>query len=220
MTEVHKPAGAHDVPGLGDRRTTALRIHGATDWWFYPVLLAIAAALILASLGFEAFARNGAPQRAERDGPAYVYGASALAGGVATSEGHLRHVMRDLGVSARAVRVGVRPGRGAPTPSSVGATLLFAPGDAAALAGKPVHVEVSVRRLGVTTANAIAVSLQNGSPATWATAAIPADAGVVAFNLPAMAGAAPKGLGIWLISDKIDYNYGVEISRIAVTPTR
>lgn len=218
MTDVQTPLNIHDVPGLGDRRTKALKIQGATDWWFYPLLFAVAAALILASLGFEAFARGGAPQKAERDGKTFVYTAGALAGGIDASKGHLRHVTRDMGVSARAVRIGVRPGLGAPTPSSTGATLLFDHADAAALSGKAIHVEVSVRRISVTTAAALAVSIRNGASATWATSAIPMDNGVMAFDLPASAGPPPKGLGLWLVSDKTDYNYGVEISRIAITP--
>ena len=219
MTDIQKPLNIHDVPGLGDRRTKALKIQGATDWWFYPAIFAIAAALIFASLGFEAFAPGGGgAQKAERDGKAYVYNAAALAEGIAVSEGHLRHVTRDMGVSARSIRVGVRPGLGAPTPSSIGAALRFDPSDAAALVGRPIHVEVTVRRISVTTAAALAVSLQSSAPTIWTTAAIPMDDGVMAFDLPALDGPTPNGLGLWLVSDKTDYNYGVEISRIAITP--
>jgi hypothetical protein len=219
MTDVPKHLNVHDVPGLGDRRTKALKIQGATDWWFYPLLMAVAAALILASLGFDAFVRGGEPQKAARDGGAYVFGAGALAGGIDVAAGHLRHVTRDLGVNARAVRVGVRPGLGAPTPTSAGAVLLFDPADAAALAGRPLRVELRIKRINATTAQSLAVSIQNGGAATWVTAAIPAENGVMTFDLPASAGAQPRGLGLWLISDKTDYNYGVEISRIAISPT-
>jgi hypothetical protein len=218
MTDVPKHLNVHDVPGLGERRSKALKIQGATDWWFYPLLLAAAAALILASLGFDAFVRGGEPQKAERDGPAYVFNAGALAGGIEVPAGHLRHVTRDLGVSARAVRIGVRPGLGAPTPTSKGAVLLFDPADAAALAGRALHVEVRIKRINVTTAASLAVSVQNGAPTMWTTMAIPAENGVMAFDLPSSAGPLPQGLGLWLVNDKTDYNYGVEISRIAITP--
>ncbi|KAF0177767.1 MAG: hypothetical protein IV086_11805 [Hyphomonadaceae bacterium] len=218
MTEVPKPLNVHDVPGLGDRRTKALKIQGATDWWFYPLLLAVAAALITASLGFAPFVRGGAPQKAERDGATYVFNAGALAGGIDPADGHLRHVTRDLGVSARAVRVGVRPGVGAPGPNSAGAVLMIDPADAAALTGRPLHVEVSIKRINVTTATSLAVSMQNGAATTWVSAAIPAENGVMAFDLPASAGPLAKGLGLWLVNDKTDYNYGVEITRIAITP--
>jgi len=218
MTDVHKHPGAHDVPGLGDRRTKALKIRGATDWWFYPLLLAIAAALIMASFGLDMFAQGGSPQKAQRDGASYVFNAGALADGIEPSNGHLFHVTRDLGVSARAVRIGVRPGAGAPGPMSAGAVLLFDRADASAFAGKALHVELNIKRISVTTAASLALSIQNGEPASWASVAIPADNGVMAFDLPASTGPAPRGLGLWVISDKTDYNYGVEISRIAVTP--
>ncbi len=218
MTDVPSPLNAHDVPGLGDRRTKALKIQGATDWWFYPLLLAVASALILASLGFDPFVHGGTPRKAERDGAAYVFNAGALAGALDPAEGHLRHVTRDLGVSARSVRVGVRPGAGAPTPTSTGAILLMDPADAAALAGRPLHVEVSIRRINVTTAAGLAVSAQNGAATTWITAPIPAENGVLTFDLPASAGSTLKGLGLWVVNDKTDYNYGVEITRIAVAP--
>jgi hypothetical protein len=218
MTNVPEHMSAHDVPGLGERRTKALKIYGATDWWFYPLLLAVACVLVLASLGFDVFVRGGQPQRAARAGGAFVFDAGALAGGINVEAGHLRHVTRDLGVSARAVRVGVRPGQGAPTPTSTGAVLLLDPADAAAFAGKALRVEMRIKRISVTTAASVAVSVQHGAPTTWVTAPIPAENGVMTFDLPASAATPPRGLGIWLISDKTDYNYGVEISRVSITP--
>lgn len=218
MTDAHKHPNVRDVPGLGERRTKALRIQGATDWWFYPLLLAVAAVLIVASLGFDVFAHGGGAQKAQRDGAAYVFNAGALADGIEPSDGHLFHVTRDLGVSARAVRIGVRPGLGAPTSTGGGAVLLFDATDASAFAGKALHVELNIKRISATTAASLAVSAQNGTATTWATTAIPAENGVMRFDLPASAGPPPKGLGLWVISDKMDYNYGIEISRIAVTP--
>lgn len=218
MTDAPTPQTTHDLAGLGERRAKALKIHGATDWWFYPLLLAVAAALILVSLGADAFDRDGAPQKALREGETYIYGPAALAGGIDPMNGHLRHVVRDFGVSARAVRVGVEPGRGRPTPDSVGALLQIDPADAAAFAGRPVRVEITFRRISVTTAQGLATSLQNGGPAFWSGGPLPAENGVMAFDLPALSGPPPKGLGIWVISDKTDYNYGVEISRITMKP--
>ncbi|MDZ4777293.1 MAG: hypothetical protein SGJ23_10960 [Alphaproteobacteria bacterium] len=218
MTDLPSHKNVHDVPGLGERRTKALKIAGATDWWFYPLLLVFAAALVTVSLGADAFNRDGAPQKGAREAGAYIYGPAALAGGIDLANGHLRHVVRELGVSPRAVRVGVEPGRGQPTPDAVGALLQIDPADAAAFAGKPVRVEITFRRISVTTAQGLATSLQNGGPAFWSGGPIPAENGVMAFDLPALAGGPPKGLGIWVISDKSDYNYGVEITRVMMKP--
>jgi len=218
MTDLPSHKNVHDVPGLGERRTKALKISGATDWWFYPLVLAVAAALIIVSLGADAFNRDGSPQKAVREGEAYIYGPAALAGGIDPMNGHVRHVVRDFGVSARAVRVGVEPGRGQAKPDSVGALLQIDAVDAAAFAGRPVRVEITFRRISTTTANGLAVSLQNGGPAYWTGGPLPTDGGVMAFDIPARPGAPPKGLGIWVISDKVDYNYGIEITRVMIRP--
>lgn len=218
MTDAPSHHSPHDVPGLGERRTKALKIGGATDWWFYPLLLAVAAALILVSLGADAFNRDGAPQKGVRENGAFIYGPAALAGGIDPMNGHMRHVVRDFGVSARAVRVGVEPGRGQPPGDATGALLQIDPADAAALAGRPVRVEITFRRISVTTAQGLATSLQNGGPTQWSGGPIPQENGVMAFDLPAQAGGPLKGLGIWVISDKTDYNYGVEITRVMLKP--
>lgn len=218
MTDVPRPENTHDLSGLGERRTKALKVHGATDWWFYPLLALVAAALIIVSLGADAFDRDGSPQRGQRDGEAFIYGPAQLADGIDPTNGHLRHVVRDFGVSPRAVRIGVEPGRGQPAPDSVGALFQIDPADAAAFAGKPVRVEITFRRISITTAQGLATSLQNGGPAFWSGGPLPAENGVMAFDLPALDGAPPKGLGIWVISDKSDYNYGVEITRVSMKP--
>lgn len=218
MTDAAPHQSTHDKAGLGERRTKALKISGATDWWFYPLLAIVAAALIFVSLGADAFDRDGAPQKGVREGDAFIYGPAALAGGVDPMNGHLRHVVRDFGVSARAVRIGVQPGRGQPAPNATGALLQIDPADAAALAGRPVRVEITFRRISVTTAQGLATSLQNGGPVFWSGGPIPQENGVMAFDLPAQPGGPLKGLGIWVISDKTDYNYGVEITRVMLKP--
>lgn len=218
MSDVPPQRTTHDLSGLGERRTKALKIHGATDWWFYPLLFIVAAALILVSLGADAFDRDGTPQKAQRDGETFIYGPAQLADGIDPMNGHLRHVVRDFGVKARAVRVGVEPGRGQPAPELTGALFQIDPADAAALSGRPLRAEVTFRRISVTTAQGLAIGLQNGGPVYWTGGPLPLENGVMAFDLPALSGPPPKGLGIWVMSDKTDYNYGVEITRITLKP--
>lgn len=217
MTDAREPLSVRDVPGLGERRAKALKIAGATDWWFYPLILVVAVALVLVSLGGDIFDRSASPQPAAREAAAFVYGADALADGIKTADGHMLHALRDFGVSTRAVRIGVRPGMGGPSPATRGALLLMTPADAALLAGRPVHVEVSFKRINVTTAAGLAASLQSDGPVVWSIATTPSENGVIAFDLPASAGPL-KGLGLWVMSDKADYNYGLEISRVVVSP--
>jgi len=218
MTDAPPHLSTHDIAGLGEPRAKALKIAGATDWWFYPLLVIVAAALIVLSLGADAFNRDGTPQKGVSEGDAFIYGPAALARGIDPMNGHLRHVVREFGFSARAVRVGVEPGRGQPTPDAAGALLQIDPMDAAALAGRPVRVEITFRRISGTTAQGLATSLQNGAPAVWSSNPLPGENGVMAFDLPALSGAPPKGLGIWVISDKTDFNYGVEITRVMLKP--
>lgn len=217
MSDAQTPPTAHDVPGLGERRTKALKIHGASDWWFYPLLVAIAAALVIVSLGAGAFERSGRAQTATMDGATHVFAAQALADGIVTHNGHLLHIAREFGLSPRAVRLGVRPGMGAASADRSGVQLLLAPEEGARLAGKALRVEIAFRRISVTNAASLAVGLETGGPIAWVTQPIPPENGVMTFDLPASA-TAPTALGFWVVSDKTDYNYGVEISRVRVTP--
>lgn len=216
MTDASNSLGGRNVAGLGERRAKALKIYGASDWWFYPLVLAAAVALVLVSLGAGAFGRSALPQAATRESSAYVFGATALAAGIETRDGHVLHVARDYGVSAKAVRIGVRPGMGVPSADRAGAKLLLTPADAAAFAGKPLRVEATIKRINVTNAVSLGVSVQDGGPITWATQVIPAADGVMTFDLPPSA--APKAIGFWVVSDKTDYTYGVEIGSVRVTP--
>lgn len=217
MSDAQTSKNAHAVPGLGERRTKALKIHGASDWWFYPLLLVVAAALVTVSLGAGAFERSGRAQAATMDGAAHVFGAQALADGVVTRNGHILHIAREFGLSPRAVRIGARPGMGAASPDRSGVQLLLAPEEGARLAGKPLRVEIAFRRISVTNAASLAVGLEQGGPIAWVTQPIPPENGVMTFDLPAAA-AAPTAIGFWVVNDKTDYNYGVEISRVRVTP--
>jgi hypothetical protein len=195
-------------------------VAGATDWWFYPVIAAAAAALIVVSLGAAPFTESPAPQRpAARDGGALSYGPHELARGLAVDGTQVRFVVRDYGVSARAVRLAVRPHTPPPAPGDEGARLLLNPADTAGLAGRPVDVTLQVRRLNVTAAAAVAVSLQNGSgPTAWATAPLPPESGPVTVRVTAPEGAGPSALGLRMLTEQTDYNYGAEIVRVSLSP--
>lgn len=217
MSDAKPTLTAHDVPGLGERRTKALKIHGASDWWFYPLLLAIAAVLVAVSLGAGVFERPGRAQTATIDGAVHVFGAQALADGMVTRNGHVLHVAREFGLSPRAVRIGARPGMGLPLADRPGAQLLLAPEEGARLQGKALRLEVAFRRLNVTSAASLAIGAETGGPITWITQPIPAENGVMIFDLPATA-SPPTAIGFWVVNDQADYTHGVEISRVRVTP--
>lgn len=208
---------ARAVP-VNAERGARRRVMGATDWWFYPLIGAVAIGLIAASLGGDAFVQTATPQRAASRGDELVYGPHELARGARVDADHVRYVVRDFGVSARAVRLAVKPGRPAPSPQSAGVRLLLDPVQAGALAGKPVRVTLQVRRFSVTAAGGIAVSLQNGGAVSWVSAPLPTETGAISVDLPALTGPAPTALGLHMLSDKGDFNYGAEIGRIALKP--
>lgn len=216
MSSNPPPVAARAVPVFAERANR--RVMGATDWWFYPVVLLVAAGLIIASLGAEAAPRTPEPQAAAREGAALVYGPHALARGARVDGDQFMYVVRDFGVSARAVRFAVRPNAAAPGADYRGAQILLDPRDTAAFAGKLVDVELEVRRFSITAAAAIAVSLQNDGPAAWTTVALPPSSGSVTVQVQAPTGNAPTALGLRMLTDMTDYNYGAEITRITIRP--
>lgn len=201
------------VPVFVDRGANR-RIMGATDWWFYPLLAVVAAGLIALSLGADAFEHGATSQRAARQGEALVYGPHEIARGARVDSAHVRFVVRDLGVNARAVRFAVRPHTPPPAPTDRGVQLLLDPADTAALVGHSVTVELQVRRFSITAAAAIALRLDDGP---WVVTPLPATSGPVSVRLPAPAGP-PRTLALRLISDRDDLNYGAEFGRIALRP--
>lgn len=202
---------ARAVPVFAERGGQR-RVMGATDWWFYPLILAMAAGLVALSFGGEAFTQDARAQSAARDGTALVYGPRQLARGARLDGAHVRYVVRDFGVRARAVRFAVKPNTPAPVAGDGGIALLLVPAETAPLAGRPVRAELAYRRFSITAAGALALRLDEGP---WVTVPLPALSGPVAVDLPAPA-RAPRTLGIRLISEQTDMNYGAEFTRIAL----
>lgn len=220
MSQAAPPAPTRAVP-VNAERGARRRVMGATDWWFYPLIALVAVGLIAASLGGGAFDEAATPQHAmSRSGGELVYGPHELARGARVDDDHVRYVVRDFGVSARAVRFAVKPDRAPPGAATRGVTLLLDPAETAPLSGTPVRVVLLVRRFSVTAAGGVAVSLQNGGPVAWVTMALPLENGEVTIDLPPLAGAAPTALGLHMLSDNSDFNYGTEISRITLKPVR
>ena len=212
------PSAADRAVPVRVERGVQHRIMGATDWWFYPLIIAAALVLVALSFGIEDWSAAAAPQHAARQGAALTYGPHELARGTRLDADHVRYIVRDYGVSARAVRIAVKPGRPAPAPGDTGVQLLLDPAETAGLAGKPVRVELEVRRFTITAAGGIALSLQNGGPATWVAKPMPTGNAVLVVDLPALAGAPPTALGLRMLSDKTDFNYGTEIARVTLKP--
>lgn len=183
---------------------------------FYPLIILIAAAAILASLEPQNWTRLPAPVSSQRNGDSLVWSGMAFNSPDVGPEQRLT-VQRDLWGNAQSLRVAVIPHAPAPTPDQQGVRVLLSADDAAALAGKRVSVEVTYAPLPVNAAQGLAVSLQGASRTAWVSHDAPSPPqGALRFELPAQS--APQAIGLRVLSWGQDQNYGLEITRIQMTP--
>jgi hypothetical protein len=183
---------------------------------FYPLVILIAAVAILASLEPQNWTRQPAPVVSERSGASLVWDGSAFNSPDVSSEQRLT-VQRDLWGNAQSLRIAVVPHAPPPAPDEKGARVLLSAGDAAALSGRPVTVEISYTPLPVNAASGLAVSLQGANPTSWISHDAPSPpSGPLRFELPAQT--SPQAIGLRVLSGGQDENYGLEITRIKITP--
>lgn len=183
---------------------------------FYPIVLAIAAAVIGISL---------MPQLLPRT-PAAAAGVGAA--GILTLEGaafdaptdppeQAVTVVRDMLGEAQALRIAVLPDQGAPTPAEQGVQILLTPQAAALLENQPLTVEVAYRPLPVNAAGQLAVSVQGAGETVWVAREIPPLSGLARFNLAPVSGV--RAIGLRAVSDNPGpVAYGVEIVAIRAGP--
>jgi hypothetical protein len=184
-------------------------------WVFYP-LTALAAALIIAiSLKPQSWPREPAPVAGAMDGGAIVLEGAAFNAPDVGAEQELT-VRRNILGEAHALSIAQKPGQPPPTPAEQGVRILLTAETAALIDDKPVSVEVSYVPLPVNAASGLAVSLQGIGPAVWVSQPTPPQAAVVRFDLPPQF--AVNAIGLRALSDGTDQAYGLEITRIRITP--
>lgn len=182
---------------------------------FYPLVLILAAAVVLFSLRPLDWAKEPAPQAGEiNEGVLVLRGEDFDA--PSGSPDQEFNVRRTAFGQAQTLTIAVLPNMPPPTPAERGVRILLAPEAAALLDNKPVFVDVSYRPLPVNNAPQLAVSLQGISPAEWVIQPLTEQAGVLRFELPAQF--ALEAIGLRAISTETDQNYGLEILEIRVTP--
>lgn len=183
---------------------------------FYPLCAALAAAVILFSIQPQSWPHPAAPAAgAWVDGALVLEGASLDA--PAPSPEQSLTVTRDFFGRAQTLRIAQLPAYTAPpAPQDNGAVVLLAPDQAAAIENTPVRVEVTYRPLPVNAASGLAVSLRGAAPGPWASKEVPPQYARVSFTLPAQAGV--TGIGLRALSTGTDQSYGLEITRIRITP--
>ena len=182
---------------------------------FYPLAALFAAFVIAVSVKPQSWPRAPAPVQAEVRNGSLVFRGGAFNSPAVGAEQNM-FVVRDFWGRAQTLRIAQKPGQPPPGPTQRGAQLLMVPDQAAMIDGRPVTVEVSTNTIPVNTASGLAVSLQGAGPAQWVSQAAPEHAATLRFELPAQT--AVSAIGLRALSDNDDQAYGLEITRVRVTP--
>jgi len=182
---------------------------------FYPLAIIFAVFVVAASVRPQAWPREPAPVAAQVENGSLVFSGEGFNSPAVGAEQEL-FVVRDFWGRAQAMRIAEKVGQPPPTPAEQGARLLLTPDQAAMIEDRPVTVEVSYNPIPVNMATGLAVSLQGIGPAEWVSQAIPAQPATVRFELPAQM--AVNAIGLRALSEGPDQAYGLEITRVRVTP--
>jgi len=182
---------------------------------FYPLAILFAAFVIFVSVKPQAWPRAPAPVTAQVEDGALVFAGAGFNSPDTGPEADV-FVTRDFWGRAQSLRIAQKRGQPAPTAAQHGARILLQPEQAAMLANRPVTVEVTYNPLPVNAASSLAVSLEGDAPIQWASQPSPPQPNTLRFELPAQAGV--SALGFRAISNEPDQAYGLEITRVRVTP--
>jgi hypothetical protein len=184
---------------------------------FYPLVAVLAALVIAISARPQSWPRAPAPVAGQTAGAALVLTQASFDAPVSDPDQNL-YITRNFMGQAQALRIAVQPNKPAPSPSDHGVQILLAPAAAAALAGRPATIVVNYNPLPVNAATGLAVSLQGTGPNAWVSLVAPPQHGALRFEVPAQAGV--TALGLRAISTNANQReaYGLEITRISITP--
>ncbi len=182
---------------------------------FYPLAALFAVFVVAVSLKPQSWPQGPAPVAAEvRNGSLVFRGAAFNSPDVGAEQEMM--VMRDFWGRAQTLRIAQKPGQPPPTPAEQGARLLLTTEQAAMIGERAVTIEVSYNTIPVNMASGLAVSLQGIGPAEWVSQPAPAQAATLRFELPAQL--AVNAIGLRALSSNDDRAYGLEITRVRVTP--
>jgi len=182
---------------------------------FYPLALLFAAVVVGASLKPQSWPRPAAPVAGELQQGSLVFSGAAFNSPAVGPEQDM-FVVRDFWGRPQALRIAQRAGKAPPTPAEEGARILLTPDQAAMIANRPVTLEVSYNPIPVNVASGLAVSLRGANPATWVSQPIAPQPATLRFELNAQP--AVSGIGLRALSNNGDQAYGLEITRVRVTP--
>jgi hypothetical protein len=182
---------------------------------FYPLAFILAVLAITVSLKPQAWPREPAPVAAANRQGVLVFSGAAFDSPEGGPDQNFT-VSRDYWGRPQALRIAVHPDTPPPTPADRGVRLLLTPQDAAALEGRPLRVEVSYNALPVNQAHGLAVSVQGAGQTAWVSQDLPTQNATIRFDLPAQSNV--NALGLRALNEGAEEAFGLEITRIRVTP--
>ncbi len=182
---------------------------------FYPLAALFAAFVIAVSLKPQAWPRPPAPVTGAVAQETLVLERDAFNTPDPGAGQHMT-VTRDFWGRPQTLRIAQLPNQPAPTSDEHGVRLMLTPASAALLQGKPLLVEVSYHPLPINAATGLAVSLRGNGASDWVSQSVPPQPGRLRFELPASAAA--NAIGLRALSEGTDQAYGLEITRIRVSP--
>jgi hypothetical protein len=182
---------------------------------FYPLATILAVVVILLSMDPFGYRHEPEMQAGRLDQGVIVLEGAAF-DAPESSPDQVIHVRREGFGRAVALRVAVMPNRPPPTSTETGARILLSPETAARLNDHPTEIRVTYASLPSNPSTALAVSLQGAGPADWVVQELPIGEGQAVFALPPQT--AVSAIGLRAIGSDTEFNSGVEIQRIDVTP--
>jgi hypothetical protein len=182
---------------------------------FYPLVAAFAVLVIAISLSPQSWPRDPAEVRAVRDGEWFVYQGEGF-NSPEVGPSQEMTVVRDFLGRPQTLRIAERGRQATPNSSEQGTRILLSPDDAAALSGRPITIEISYNPLAVNAATGLAVSLRGEGASEWVSQSTPPQPTTLRFRLPPTANV--NAIGLLTLSNSDDQAYGLEITRIRLTP--
>jgi hypothetical protein len=184
---------------------------------FYPLAALLAALVIALSVRPQSWPRAPALVAGQTAGTALVLTQASFDAPTSDPDQNV-YVTRNFLGQAQTLRLAVQPNKNAPSAADHGIQILLAPAAAAGLVGRPATIVVTYNPLAVNAATGLAVSLQGAGPAVWMTQNAPPQHGALRFEVPAQTSV--NAVGLRAISTNANQReaYGLEITRISITP--